>query len=127
MRGKILIVDDDPAFLMMAAKELTQAGYAVKTSETGCGALALLDSENFDLVYTDLVMPDMDGVAVCRAIKERKPGLQVFLISAHHDKVMQQHLDFLKAGGRDKYLRKPLEKGELAEETDAVMQEIRDR
>lgn len=126
-RGKILVIDDDPAFLMVAKKELGLAGYAVQTSETGRAALALLDHDNFDLIYTDLVMPDMDGVAVCRAIKERKPALPVFLISAHHDKVLQQHLDFLKAGGRDKYLRKPLEKGELAEETNAVMAELHRR
>ncbi len=126
-KGKILIVDDDPSFLMVAEKELTQAGYAVVTAQNGKEAVQKVVAESFDVVYTDLVMPILDGVGVCREIKQVRPETEIFLISAHHEKVLRQHLEFLEAGGRDKYLRKPLDKGELLEETDRVMEEIRSR
>jgi adenylate cyclase len=107
----VLAVDDQPANLRLLEAVLTPRGYDVRTAGSGAEALDALAKEDVDLVLLDIVMPDMDGYQVCRAIRadERLAFLPVVMITAS-DK--QERLAALEAGADD-FVAKPFEKAEL--------------
>jgi CheY-like chemotaxis protein len=67
--ANLLIVDDDPVLLALLRKLLTQQGHAVTPAEGGAAALAIARDQCFDLIMTDLMMPDMDGYALVQALR----------------------------------------------------------
>ncbi|MGH7629574.1 MAG: PAS domain-containing hybrid sensor histidine kinase/response regulator, partial [Gemmatimonadales bacterium] len=69
--ARVLAVDDDPAVLALLARMLRTLGFEVTTATNGRQAIAALETRGFDLVVTDVVMPEMDGMAVARAAKRR--------------------------------------------------------
>ena len=123
-RGKILIVDDDEIVRVALKRELSEEGYEVQVAGSGQEAVELVRNESFDIVYTDLVMPDMNGVKVCKQIKSLSGGTEVILISGHPREIVEHQADFADAGGRVKILRKPLGPGELAHTTRELIAEI---
>ncbi len=81
--SRILVVDDDE-FVRYALKEmLVAAAYDVVTADTGKQAMLLVMRERFDLIIADIVMPEMDGIEVLRAVKEIDSALPVILISGY--------------------------------------------
>ena len=109
MASKILIVDDEPNIIGTLGPLLRARGYDVSEAMTGRAALAAVDREPPDLVVLDLGLPDVDGVEVCRRIRE---GLSVPIIvlsarGAEGDKV--RALDM----GADDYVTKPFGTEEL--------------
>ena len=70
MSGKILVVDDDPDILDAVAMILESQGYEVVTARDGIEGLATLKAENPDLMILDLLMPKMDGFAVCKELQD---------------------------------------------------------
>ncbi|MBW1770107.1 MAG: response regulator, partial [Deltaproteobacteria bacterium] len=65
---KILVVDDDPKILEVIADVLKEGGYAVNTASDGTKAIRSIDAEFYDLVVTDLKMPEIDGMKVLRHV-----------------------------------------------------------
>lgn len=123
-RNKVLIVDDDDIVLSGWKFSLESAGYYVKTALSGENALEIIEEEKSDIVFTDLLMPRMNGVEVCKNIKAIYPNIEVVLVSGHPTEIEKHLMDFLKAGGRDEYLRKPLFKDEIIEAADKIMKKI---
>ena len=82
-RGKILLVDDDPALLRLLSIRLTGAGYEVIAAENGESALAQLSISRPHLVITDLRMDGMDGFTLFDAIHANHPTLPVIILTAH--------------------------------------------
>ena len=80
-RGKVLAVDDDEAVLTLLLKVLSDAGYEVSTAQDGAEALRIAQTQSFDLLLTDLVMPDQDGIEVIRNIRKQQPNLRIIAIS----------------------------------------------
>jgi DNA-binding response OmpR family regulator len=70
MPGKILVVDDDPDILDAITMILESQGYQVSTARDGIEGLATLKAENPDLMILDLMMPKMDGFAVCKELQD---------------------------------------------------------
>ena len=70
MQGKILVVDDDPDILDALAMILESQGYQVYTARDGIEGLANLKAEKPDLMILDLLMPKMDGFAVCKELQD---------------------------------------------------------
>ena len=68
--ARILVVDDDPGLLVLISKMLERVGPKPITSETGHGALAILEREPIDLLILDLMLPDLDGLAVLEHIRD---------------------------------------------------------
>lgn len=95
---KILIVDDDPYILMSLEFLMKKSGYAVSVARNGKEALKLVDDIVPDVVILDIMMPDVDGYAICRYIKST-PHLQ-------HGKVV-----FLTARSKEADVRKGYELG----------------
>jgi YesN/AraC family two-component response regulator len=78
----------------------------------------------FDVVFTDLLMPEMSGVEVCQAIKRACPKTQVVLISGHPEAAWAQREAFLSAGGHAEILPKPLAINTLIEVTQQLVSPV---
>lgn len=107
----VLAVDDQPANLRLLDAVLTPRGYRVITAPSGAEALALLETDNIDIVLLDIVMPEMDGHAVCRMIRARPATefLPVVMITASGS---DQRLAALESGADD-FITKPFDQSEL--------------
>ncbi|MCB9855357.1 MAG: response regulator [Phycisphaerales bacterium] len=77
---RVLVVDDDVAQLRILGKYLSDAGYDVTTATNGLEAYQLIHAEGFQLVLTDWIMPKMDGIALCRAVRESDGAGFVYII-----------------------------------------------
>ncbi len=122
-KAKVLIVDDEVLVLMALQEAFEDAGYQVKVAQDGGKALELVKKEAFDLVFTDLVMPGLNGVETCKAIKKFSPQTEVILISGHPEEISKHLLHFIHAGGRDEILRKPIDVDEIVKQAEKVIQE----
>ncbi len=107
----VLAVDDQPANLRLLDAVLTPRGHRVVTAASGQEALALLESEDVDIVLLDIVMPEMDGHEVCRRIRSTAATefLPVVMITASGT---EQRLAALESGADD-FVTKPFDKSEL--------------
>jgi len=102
---KVLVVDDDPVVGKSFDRVLTGKGYAVITALDGEEALAKLRSERYDVVYTDIRMPGIDGVEVARRIKAERPWLPVVIVTGYDT---AENVERAQAAGVAGILRKPL-------------------
>ena len=71
----ILVVDDEPLVVALLADFLRLEGYEVETAKNGRDALAKIQARSYDLVLSDLRMPELDGVGLYRALEQQHPGL----------------------------------------------------
>lgn len=111
---KVLIVDDDPLMCRMLALALRQLGHAPVAAGDGRAALAKLDADTaIDLVISDWMMPEMNGLELCREIRARQRAnyVHILLLTAR-----QEREDYLEAmdAGADDFLGKPLDPNLLA-------------
>lgn len=114
---RILAVDDDRNNLKMVAFLLSEEGYDVLTADDGVKGLHLVETESPDLVILDVMMPQMDGLEVCRRIRQAM-DVPIIILSAKGettDKVLGLEL------GADDYLPKPFEPSELLARVRAVL------
>ena len=119
--AEILIVDDDPRLREVVRYALSQAGFRVREAGDGRTALAKIDEKRPDLVVLDVVMPEMDGVEVCRRIR-RQSHLPVVFLSSKGEEV--DRVLGLELGGDD-YLSKPFSPRELVSRIKAVLRRTR--
>ncbi|MFZ5909923.1 MAG: response regulator [Chloroflexota bacterium] len=102
----ILVVDDNPPMVKTLADILTLKGYAVYAAYSGAEALEVLQQQNIDILLTDVVMPDMDGVTLYRQVKQNHPRMVTFLMTAYSaDELIHQGM----AEGIRTILTKPLD------------------
>jgi NADH-quinone oxidoreductase subunit E/NADP-reducing hydrogenase subunit HndA len=80
-KGSILIVDDEQVVLKSCERVLGQEGYAVKTTTSAKAALAMLGDQLFDLVITDMKMPEMDGIELIRQVRQTHPNMNIIVIT----------------------------------------------
>ncbi|MCE5194108.1 MAG: response regulator [Nitrospiraceae bacterium] len=103
-KKKILVIDDEEIVLQSCRRTLEPEGYEVKTVRSGTDGIILLENESFDLVLTDLKMPDMDGIKILCMIKESWPSVEVVIITGYQ--TVETAVSALKLGAFD-YLEKP--------------------
>jgi two-component system, OmpR family, KDP operon response regulator KdpE len=109
MPSKLLIVDDEPNILSTLAPLLRTRGYEVSTAMTGRAAIEIAEREKPDLIVLDLGLPDIDGVEVCRTMRETM-NVPIVVLSARGAEADKVHaLDF----GADDYVTKPFGSEEL--------------
>jgi DNA-binding NtrC family response regulator len=103
-RGKILVVDDEDIVRTSCSRTLTPGGFEVKLAKNGREGLNMMGEEAFDIVLTDLKMPDMDGIEVLRKIKEDWPEVEVIIITGYQ--TVDTAVKSIKLGAFD-YIEKP--------------------
>ena len=110
---RVLVVDDDPAILRLLHLNLELEGYDVLVAEDGRRAIALAREHLPDVVLLDVMMPELDGFAVCEALRADPVtgGLRIIFLSA---KVQAADMQRGEAVGGDAYLTKPFDPLELA-------------
>src|ERR1700686_962422 len=108
---RILVVDDEETIREIVSSMLTTAGYKCRQAASGMEALALLESgEEFELMLSDLMMADLDGIGLLERTKERYPDMPVVMVTAVHD--ISVALAAIRNGAYD-YLLKPFEREQL--------------
>ncbi|MGZ5445301.1 MAG: response regulator transcription factor [Thermoanaerobaculia bacterium] len=118
MRRRILLVEDDPKTREMVALYLQREGYDVATAEDGVRALEVAGEREPHLVILDLMLPRMDGHAVCRALRDSPAAPGIIMVTARtteDDKLMGLDL------GADDYVTKPFSPRELMARVRAVL------
>jgi response regulator RpfG family c-di-GMP phosphodiesterase len=108
---RILVVDDEEAIREIVCSMLNAAHYETRQASSGLSALAVLDSgEEFELMLSDLMMADLDGIGLLEKTKERFPDMPVVMVTAVHD--ISVALAAIRDGAYD-YLLKPFEREQL--------------
>ncbi len=102
---KVLVVDDDPVVGKSFDRVLSGKGYAVITASSGQEALNKLDAEDYDVVYTDIKMPGMNGLEMAEQVKARRPWLPVVIVTGYGSPDNEARAE---AAGVSGFLRKPL-------------------
>ena len=120
-KSKVLIVDDEELILRAYKKELEESGYHVLVAQSAKEALAIIKQDKVDIVLVDLVMPEMAGVEMCKVVKALSPDTEVVLMSGYIEEMEKSWIEFIKAGGRDFFLRKPLGERELIDTVKTIL------
>lgn len=108
---KILVVDDEAPIRELLKRGLTQMGmYSVEVAQSGMEAIEKIEKDIFDLVLTDLMMPEMDGMELLRTIKGTRPEMMVILMTGHGS--IETAVEAMKIGAND-YITKPVDFNEL--------------
>ncbi len=111
-RFPILIVEDDSDTRRFLERILAGAGYRVDTVKNGREALELFEKDFFPIVLSDWMMPEMNGLELCRAIRKKEKEGYVFIILLTANKARENIVSGLEAGADD-YLTKPFDRAEL--------------
>jgi diguanylate cyclase (GGDEF)-like protein len=108
----ILLVEDEPTSRLLMVRQLTRAGYEVEAVSNGREALAMLGGRFFPLLLTDWDMPEMDGLTLCKSVREMplEGYVYIILLTARDGKA---HIIEGLAAGADDYLTKPPDDNEL--------------
>ena len=115
---RILLAEDDQVMREYLARALERAGYAVSSVDRGTAAIPLLESERFDLLLNDIVMPEMDGIELARRAAEMVPGLRVMFITGFAAVTLKAGREMPNA----RVLSKPFHLRDLVAEVDRVFE-----
>ncbi len=110
MSVKILVIDDDTAFCVMLKTFLQKKGYEVVNAFNADDALQELDKNQFDIVITDIRLPDSDGLEILKSVKEKSSKTQVILMTGYTD--IKSAVSAMKSGAFD-YVGKPINPDEI--------------
>jgi len=109
-RARILAVDDEPVILDSFRKILVLAGFSVDTVENGPEALTLLRARPYDFLFTDLKMPEMNGIEVVKAARHLRPDIDIVVITGYG--TIESAVETMQFGAVD-YVQKPFTEEEL--------------
>jgi DNA-binding NtrC family response regulator len=109
-KGSVLIIDDDPHFLHVLQRLLSGEKFSVTATSNPRDAIRLVSSRTFDLIISDLRMPDCDGVKLLRLIRGSGSEIPVVILTAYGE--VDSYLEAMNAGATE-YLNKPVASDEL--------------
>ncbi|MCS5596351.1 MAG: PAS domain S-box protein [Alphaproteobacteria bacterium] len=117
--AKILLVDDEDAVRSFSERALTNKGYQVVGADSGESALAVINEQgidNFDLIITDVIMPNMDGPTLVNHIREITKDIKIIFVSGYTEEKLKEHMD-----ENIFFLPKPFSLKQLAEKVKEVL------
>lgn len=125
-KGRILFVDDEKDFAEAMSQVLRMEGYTVETAFSGSKAIDIFQSRKFDLVITDLKMPELDGIELIRLIRQLRPDQCIVVITAFSSQIMPWNRRLLSDQGQEEigelfYLVKPFTTERLVETVEKYM------
>jgi DNA-binding response OmpR family regulator len=121
MNKEILVIEDEPQLASLVEMHLRDAGCSVDVALTGARGLAEANKRRFDLMVLDLMLPDMDGLDVCRELRSQKNYTPILILTARSgevDRVLGLEL------GADDYLTKPFSVRELVARVKAILRRV---
>lgn len=118
IRVRVLAAEDSPTQAAFLRRSLEQAGFEVSLAGNGVEAFALAERESFDVVVSDVVMPELGGYDLCRDLKAMWPDLPVILLTGLDDPLHAVHA---RDAGADNFVRKPYEPAEIVERVRTVL------
>lgn len=121
MAAKVLIIDDDPALLRLMSMAFQAAGFATVSADNGRAGIHMASAYQPDLVVTDIVMPDIEGIGAIRAIKQSKRPPKVIAISGAGRSRGADYLSWARHLGADEVLAKPFRMSELMQISKSVI------
>lgn len=107
---RILLAEDESRIAQSLKKGFTQEGFAVDIAEAGNKALDLATTEPYDVMILDIMLPEVDGIAICKAVRAQKISTPIMLLTARS--LVHQKVEGLNAGADD-YVTKPFSFEEL--------------
>ena len=107
---RILVIDDDIIVNDMIVQLLTEAGYEAEGALDGSRGLKLLDAKPFDLIVTDIVMPEKEGLETILAIRKQSKTLPIIAISGGGKTGPENYLQMAQRFGADYIFQKPFDK-----------------
>lgn len=123
-KQRILIIDDDKLMCLALAKILIAAGYEVEVAEDGDVGIRMQRTRAFDLVITDLIMPEKEGIEIIRELRKENNRLPVIAISAGGRRgSAADYLKWARLMGAKKCLSKPIKREELLDAVATVLSE----
>lgn len=119
MTMKITIIDDDPDIVEVISLVLENAGHSVTSSPAGVNAISLIRKKRPDLILTDLVMAEMDGLELCREIRKDKllEKTKIIMISARTDEMWKEKA---RDAGADGYIEKPIDTATFVKDVESL-------
>jgi two-component system chemotaxis response regulator CheY len=120
MKKRILIVDDEPNLAFLLAENLVDLGpdYEIEVCNSSTDALALNKARPFDLVITDLMMPDINGLALTKYLFQQQPEIKLILITAYGNEDIAMKAQKL---GVSSYITKPFEMEDMLEAVQSAL------
>ncbi|WP_240374632.1 response regulator transcription factor [Bacillus piscicola] len=121
MPQKVLVVDDEQSISTLISYNLEQAGFQVEQAMDGKTAVDKIKTREYDVIVLDLMLPQLDGLEVCRQVREEKIKVPILMVTAkdeEFDKVLGLEL------GADDYLTKPFSPRELIARVKAILRRI---
>jgi CheY-like chemotaxis protein len=119
--SRILVIDDESLVRASIEAVLSARGHAVSLAADGREGLEQLDKGNFDLVITDLIMPEMEGIETIRAIRRQSTAFRILAISGGGRRQIGDFLEMAEKLGANVVLRKPFSSAELLGAVDRAM------
>ncbi|MDY0226711.1 MAG: response regulator [Desulfomicrobium apsheronum] len=117
----ILVIDDDKLMCLALAKILISAGYNVVQAGDGEEGLKLYRSQDFDLVITDLIMPDKEGIQIIRELRKENSRIRIIAMSAGGRGGATDYLKWARLMGAKQCLSKPIKREDLLDAVQAVL------
>ena len=111
-KANVLLVDDEEQFLDVLSQRLEARGLKVKAVTNGEDAVNQVEDHNFDAIIVDLAMPGIDGIETLKRIKEKRPDLEIIMLTGHA--TVRSGIEAMKLGADD-FLEKPVELNVLLE------------
>lgn len=121
-KAKVLVIDDEPVILKSCDKILSEEGYEIQAVQTGAEGLQKLAEEKFDIVLTDLMMPEISGMDILKRIMESSLDIIVIMITGYS--TVQTAVEAMRLGAYD-YIPKPFTPEELVEAVDRALEKKR--
>ena len=115
---RILVIEDDAAFNLLLKTWLTKEGYRVDAVLSGAEAMKAVRAQSYDVVLSDLRLPDTDGLALLKWMRETSPDSAVFIMTGYAD--IHTAVQAMKLGALD-YLEKPVDRALLKQKIDDVL------
>lgn len=105
--ARILLVDDEPLLRETLKIALQAAGHVVSMAQNGAAALALLTDQSFDVIVTDILMPETDGLEMIMRVRKESGNVRIIAMSGGGRTRNMDMLDFATSFGADAVLAKP--------------------
>lgn len=121
---KILIIDDEPHILLMLKKMLEKAGFEIDLASNGAEGLELFTARACDLVITDIIMPEKEGLETIREMKKMKPDLKIIAMSGGGKVSAENYLQTASIFGASKLIEKPFSQQDMISTVQELLGEI---